>query len=162
MKDILHEIAEELDKLKSIDQAIALAIELEEEGMEYYSEKASVMKNETASKLYIFLADEEKKHSGYLMQYRESKQIPEVEFIYPKFEASFTEEFSDEKLEEVGILLAALRFEHKSEYFYTELAKRAEDDEQRAFFEKVAAAERGHYMIIDELLGAATEFRMQT
>jgi rubrerythrin len=162
MKDILHEIAEELDNLKSLDEAIALAIELEEEGMEYYSEKASVMKNETASKLYMFLADEEKKHSGYLQQYRESKNIPEVEFTYPKFEASFSEEFSDEKLEEIGILLAALRFEHKSEYFYMELAKRAESEDQKVFFEQVAAAERGHYRIIDELLGEATQFRMQT
>lgn len=162
MKDILHEIAEELDHLDSLDEAIALAIELEEEGMAYYSEKASVMKNETASRLYVFLAGEEKKHAGYLKQYRESKKVPEVEFNYPEFEASFSEEFSDEKLEEIGILLAALRFEHKSEYFYTELAKRAEDDDQRIFFEKVAAAERGHYIIIDELLGEATQFRMQT
>ncbi|ETA67749.1 MAG: hypothetical protein PWQ51_1430 [Methanolobus sp.] len=162
MKDILQEIAEELDHLKSLDEAIALAIELEEEGMAYYSEKASVMKNATASKLYVFLADEEKKHAGYLQKYRESKNIPEVEFTYPKFEASFSEEFSDEKLEEIGILLAALRFEHKSEYFYMELAKRAESEEQKVFFEQVAAAERGHYMIIDELLDDATQFRMQT
>ncbi|WP_319509030.1 ferritin family protein [uncultured Methanolobus sp.] len=162
MKDILHDIAEELDKLKSMDQAIGMAIELEEEGMEYYAEKASLMKNETASKLYVFLAGEEKKHAEYLKQYRESKHIPEVEFTFPKFKASFTEEFSDEKLEEIGILLAALRFEHKSEYFYMELANRADDEEQSLFFEKIAAAERGHYQIIDELLGAATEFRMQT
>ncbi|MDG6243017.1 MAG: ferritin family protein [Methanolobus sp.] len=162
MKDILKEIAEELDQLETLDEAIALAIELEEEGMAYYSEKASVMKNETASKLYMFLTEEEKKHAEYLKQYRDTKKVPEVEFSYPKFEASFTEEFSDEKLEEIGILLAALRFEHKSEYFYTELAKRTDDEEQRIFYEKVAAAERGHYMIIDELLDAATEFRMQT
>lgn len=162
MKDILHEIAEELDQLKSMDQAIGMAIELEEEGMKYYSEKASMMKNEAAREIYKFLAEEEKKHADYLKQFRESKQIPEVEFTFPKFKASFTEEFSDETLQEIGILLAALRFERKSEYFYIELADRADNEEQRVFFEKIAAAERGHYQIVDELLAAETEFRMQT
>ncbi|MDY0387003.1 MAG: ferritin family protein [Methanolobus sp.] len=162
MKDILQEIAEELDQLKSMDQAIGMAIELEEEGMKYYSEKASMTKNEAARELYNFLANEEKKHAQYLEQFRESKQIPEVEFSFPKFKASFKEEFSDETLKEIGILLGALRFEHKSEYFYIELADRADNEEQRLFFEKIAAAERGHYQIIDELLAAETEFRMQT
>ncbi len=163
MKDVLHEIAEELGKLDSIDEAIAMAIDIEEEGMGYYSEKASVIGNEAASKLYLFLAEEEKKHAEYLKQYRENRKIPEIEFNYPKFKASFKEEFSDEKLEEIGILLAALRFERKNEYFYMELAKKSSDDDaQRVFFEKMAAVERSHYMIIDELLDSATEFRMQT
>ncbi len=43
-----------------------------------------------------------------------------------------------------------------------EMAKRAENNDQIKFFEDVAAAERMHYRIIDELLGAATDFRMQT
>jgi erythrin-vacuolar iron transport family protein len=162
MKDILKEIADELDQLGSIDKAIAMAIELEDEGREYYLEKASSLNNQAARDLYRFLADEEQKHAGYLKQYREQKKAPVVEFHYPQFKDSFTEEFSGNKLEEIGILLAALRFEHKSEYFYTELAKRAEDNEQKVFFENVAAAERGHYRIIDELLESATEFRMQT
>lgn len=162
MKDILKEIADELDRLGSVDEAIAVAIELENEGREYYLEEASSMDNATVKDLYMFLADEEKKHAEYLHQYREQKKAPVVEFNYPEFKASFTEEFSGKKLGEIGVLLAALRFEHKSEYFYTELAKRTDDEEQRTFFENVAAAERGHYRIIDELLEAATEFRMQT
>jgi rubrerythrin len=162
MKDTLKEIADELDQLGSIDEAIAMAIELENEGREYYLEKASSMSNAVARDLYTFLAEEEKKHAEYLRQYREQKKAPIVEFDYPDFKASFAEEFSGKKLEEVGILLAALRFEHKSEYFYAELAKRADDEDQRIFFENVAAAERGHYRIIDELLEWATEFRMQT
>ncbi|MCQ6962555.1 ferritin family protein [Methanolobus chelungpuianus] len=162
MKDVLKEISDKLDKLGSVDEAIAMAIELENEGREYYMEKASGMSSETVMGLYIFLADEEKKHAEYLRQYREQKKAPVVEFSYPDFKASFTKEFSGKELGEISILLAALRFEHKSEYFYTELARRTDDEEQKAFFENVAAAERGHYRIIDELLEAATEFRMQT
>ncbi|KXS44890.1 ferritin family protein [Methanolobus zinderi] len=162
MKDVLHEIAEKLDRLESIDEAIAMAIELEEEGREYYLERASSMEHETGKSLYKFLADEEKKHAEYLRQYRESKKAPVVEFEYPDFKASFREEFSDKTLEEVGVLLGALRFEHKSEFFYEELAKKATDQEQKEFFENMEDVERSHYRIIEELLDYATQFRMQT
>ncbi len=162
MKDVLHEIVEKLDQLKSMDEAIAMAIDLEEEGRAYYLDRLSKMKNPAAISIYKFLADEEEKHAQYLKQFRDSKETPEIDFHIPEFKASFTEEFSNEELEEIGILLAALRFEHKSELFYMEMANRAENENQVKFFEDVAAAERMHYSIIDELLEAATEFRMQT
>ncbi|TGC11054.1 ferritin family protein [Methanolobus halotolerans] len=162
MKDVLHEIADELDRMESIDEAIAMAIELEEEGRKYYLEKASAMEHATGTNLYMFLAEEEKKHAEYLRHYRESKKAPVVEFNYPEFKVSFKEEFSGKTLEEVGILLAALRFEHKSEYFYAELAKRSTDEEQKKFFESMEDVERSHYRIIEELLEYETQFRMQT
>lgn len=162
MKDVLQEIVEKLDQLGSMDEAIAMAIDLEEEGRTYYLDKSSKMKNQAAISIYNFLAEEEKKHADYLRQYRDSKETPEIDFHIPDFKASFAEEFSSEDLQEIGILLAALRFEHRSEFFYMEMANRAEDDVQKKFFEDVAAAERIHYSIIDELLSAATDFRMQT
>jgi rubrerythrin len=162
MKDVLQEIVKELDGLKSMDEAIAMAIDLEEEGRAYYLDKSSKMKNQAAISIYKFLADEEKKHAEYLQQFRDSGETPNIEFHVPEFKASFTEEFSNEDLQEIGILLAALRFEHKSELFYMEMANRADNEKQVNFFEDVAAAERIHYSIIDELLSAATEFRMQT
>ncbi|MBN2109480.1 MAG: ferritin family protein [Methanosarcinaceae archaeon] len=162
MKDVLHEIADELDRLESMDDAIAMAIELEEEGREYYLEKASAMEHATGTDIYMFLADEEKKHADYLRHLRESSKVPVVEFTYPDFKASFKEEFSDKLLEEIGILLGALRFEHKSEFFYEELAKRATDEEQKKFFKDMEDVERSHYRIIEELLEYATQFRMQT
>ncbi|WP_406660089.1 ferritin family protein [Methanolobus sp. ZRKC3] len=162
MKDVLQEIVEELDKLGSMDEAIALAIDLEEKGRAYYLDKASEMKNPGAVNIYNFLAGEEKKHLEYLIKYRDSREVPEMEHHVPEFKESLMEEFSDEEMQEIGILLGALRFEHKSEFFYMEMAKRAEDENQRKFFEDVAAAERIHYSIIDDLLGAASGFRMQT
>jgi rubrerythrin len=55
-----------------------------------------------------------------------------------------------------------MRHERKSEYFYSELAKRTKDDIQRNFFEMLAVYERGHYELIDNYLEEITSFRMQT
>ncbi len=71
-------------------------------------------------------------------------------------------EFTENNLEEIGIMLGTLRFERKSEYFYLELEKKATEKEEQEFFSKIAKVERGHYELIDGLLDEATGFRMQT
>ncbi|MFA0821431.1 MAG: ferritin family protein [Methanomethylovorans sp.] len=163
MKDVLHEISEELDQLNTLEEAVDVAIKLEEDGRAYYLKKAESMQNPAARELYTFLAGEEKKHAEMLRKFLNGDmKAAHAEHHFPDFTPSLTQEFSDKKLEEIGILLAALRFEYKSEYFYMELGKRATKPEQKEFFEKIAAAERGHYRLIDEMLQNATEFRMQT
>lgn len=163
MKDVLQEISEQLDKLDTLEEAIDVAIKLEEDGREYYLEKSGSMSNPAAREMYAFLAGEEKKHADMLRKFKNGDMsAAHVEHLFPDFTPSLTQEFSDKKLEEIGILLAALRFEYKSEYFYMELGKRATEPEQKEFFDRIAAAERGHYRLIDEMLQAATEFRMQT
>ena len=65
-------------------------------------------------------------------------------------------------LGDAGILLAAMRHERKSEDFYSELAKKTEDENQRNFFQMLSRYEREHYEIIDSYLENVTSFRMQT
>ncbi|WP_214044073.1 ferritin family protein [Methanomethylovorans sp.] len=163
MKDVLEEISEQLDQLDTLEEAIDVAIKLEEDGMAYYLEKSGSMTNPAAREMYAFLAEEEKKHAEMLRKFKNGdKKAAHVKHHFPDFTPSLTQEFSDKKLEEIGILLAALRFEYKSEYFYMELGRRATDPEQKEFFDRIAAAEREHYRLIDEMLQASTEFRMQT
>nr|WP_304364415.1 ferritin family protein [Methanosarcina sp. KYL-1] len=89
--------------------------------------------------------------------------MPEVEIEVPSGQ-SFTPEFVEKetRLGAIGILLAAMRHERKSEYFYSELAKQAGDEARKKFFEMLAGYERVHYELIDNYLEAVTEFRMQT
>lgn len=162
MKDIVEEITEELDKFETVQDAVDMAIKLEEDGRAYYLENMETMENPNARELYLFLAEEEKKHAEILRQFKDGNYTGHEAHDFPDFTPLLNQEYSDKKLEEVGVLLAALRFEYKSEYLYTELAKRSDNPEQKLFFEKIAAAERGHYKLIDELLEDATQFRMQT
>ena len=162
MSDVLKDISGTIEELKTFDDVLEMAISMEEQGREFYLERASTIKSVETIGLYNYLAEEEGHHADYLRQYRKDKTVPDVRSNAPDFKTSFSVEFIDDRLGEIGVLLAALRFERKSEYFYTELSKRAENEEQREFFDKLASFERGHYELIDGFLGESTQFRMQT
>lgn len=162
MTNILDEIDKNLDNIESIEEAIDMAITLEQQGREFYLDMASRIKNPGVRDMYEYLADEEKKHEEYLKQFQNDVSIVvEEEEDLPDFKVSFSSEF-DDRLDEIGVLLGALRLERKSEYFYKKLAEMTGDMEQKQFFEKIASVERGHYEIIDGVLDTATGFRMQT
>ncbi|MCL7411537.1 MAG: ferritin family protein [Methanosarcinaceae archaeon] len=162
MSDLLKDISGTIEGLKTFDDVLDVSITLEEQGREFYLEKASTIKSVETIGLYNYLAEEEGHHADYLRQYRKDKNVPKVRSNAPDFKTSFSMEFIDGRLGEIGVLLAALRLERKSEYFYTELSKRADNEEQRDFFNKLASFERGHYELIDGFLGESTQFRMQT
>ena len=162
MNDLMKDISGIIDELKTFDDVLDMAISMEEQGREFYLEKASTIKNVEVVGLYNYLAGEEGKHGDYLRQYRKDKIVPDVRSNAPDFKTSFSVEFIDDRLGEIGVLLAALRLERKSEYFYTELSKRADNEAQRDFFDKLATFERGHYELVDGFLEESTQFRMQT
>ncbi|MEA1984079.1 MAG: ferritin family protein [Euryarchaeota archaeon] len=162
MKDILKEVSLELENIGSIEDAVGVAISLEDQGHDFYLEKGDLSKNPGTKKAYEFLAEEEKHHAQYLQKFLDGRDVEMSESRIPDFRGSLNKEFSGNNLEEIAILLGALRFERKSEYFYIELEKIATDESQKEFFSKIANVERDHYEIIDSLLDEATDFRMQT
>jgi rubrerythrin len=168
MKSAFKNTVEEVRNLKGIEEALALAIERETEARDFYMQKAAQMERPKFRELYEYLADEEVKHLGYLEEYRDKKRLPAISTEVPSGQ-SFSPEFDPGRtkvgeitLGDAGILLAAMRHERKSEDFYSELAKRAEDERQRDFFQMLSMYERGHYELIDSYLEEVTGFRMQT
>lgn len=168
MKSAYQDTIDEVRNLKGIEEAIALAIEREKEAKDFYLQQATLMENPKFKELYEHLAGEELKHLSYLEQYRDKKELPIVSTEVPSGQ-SFSPEFNTARtkggeitLGDAGILLAAMRHERKSEDFYSELAKRAEAENQRNFFEMLAKYERSHYELIDSYLENVTRFRMQT
>ncbi|WP_410507566.1 ferritin family protein [Methanosarcina hadiensis] len=168
MKSAYQDTLDEVKNLKGIEEALALAIEREIEARDFYMQKAALMEDPRFKQLYKHLADEEVKHLGYLTEYRDKKELPAVSTEVPSGQ-SFSPEFDPARtkggeitLGDAGILLAAMRHERKSEDFYSELAKRAEDEKQKDFFQMLSRYERGHYELIDSYLEEVTRFRMQT
>lgn len=168
MKSAYQDTIEEVKNLKGIEEAIALAIEREIEARDFYIRQAARMENPKFKELYEQLAGEEVKHRSYLEEYRDKKELPTISTEVPSGQ-SFSPEFDPARtkvgeitLGDAGILLAAMRHERKSEDFYSELAKRAEDENQRSFFEMLSRYERSHYELIDSYLEDVTQFRMQT
>lgn len=168
MKSAYQETVEEVKNLKGIEEAIALAIEREKEAKDFYLQQAALMENPKFKELYEELAAEEVKHLGYLENYRDKKELPVISTEVPSGQ-SFSPEFDVSRtkvgeitLGDAGILLAAMRHERKSEDFYSEMAKKVDDEAQKKFFEMLSRYERGHYEIIDSYLEYITQFRMQT
>jgi len=160
--NMMEDITKELDNLNTIEEAVEMAISLEDQGRDFYLEKAEATKEVAIREMFEFLAEEEIKHAEYLHNFLKENNMEIMVSEMPGFRKTLSEEFSGERMEEVGILLAALRFERKSENFYAVLAKRTDDPEQKEFFEKLSMVERGHYELIDGLLEESTQFRMQT
>lgn len=163
MEDTFKEVIEEVSKLDTIEAAIALASKREKDAKAFYLEKAGATDDVQLKELYTYLGEEESKHLGYLKAYREKLELPDEEAKVPGTQ-SFTPEFkqADTQLGTIGVLIAAMRHERKSEYFYAELAKQAGNESRRKFFEMLAGYEREHYELIDNYLESMTEFRMQT
>lgn len=168
MKSSYKETVEEVRNLKGIEEAVALAIEREIEARDFYMQQADLMENPKFKELYKHLADEEVMHIGYLEGYRDKKELPTLSTEVPSGQ-SFSPEFDVGQtktgkitLGDAGILLAAMRHERKSEDFYSEMAKRVEDETQKKFFEMLSGYERSHYEVIDSYLENITQFRMQT
>ena len=168
MKSTYQNVVEEVKNLKSIEEAVALAIEREKEAKDFYLSKAALMDRPKFKELYEYLANEEVKHLSYLEGYRDKRELPVTSTEIPSGQ-SFTPEFDIGRIKggeitlgDAGILLAALRHERKSEDFYSEVAKKVEEEDLRKFFEMLAGYERGHYELIDSFLDDITSFRMQT
>jgi rubrerythrin len=168
MRSAYQDVIEEVKNLRGIEEAVSLAIEREKEARDFYLSKAALMDNPKFKELYEYLANEEVKHLSYLEKYRDKRELPITSTEIPSGQ-SFTPEFDighikrgDITLGDAGILVAAMRHERKSEDFYSEVAKKVEDESLRKFFEMLAGFERGHYELIDSFLDDITRFRMQT
>lgn len=165
-RDVAKDVEEIVDKLNSLDDILAMAMSIENEGQKFYEKHAVETDYETARDLYKYLAKEEAKHAAYMKAYvkahMEGNNIPTITAGDITFTQSFSKEFTDKHFDELGVLLSALRMERRSEYFYTQLASLTEDKEQREMFDKLAFFECEHYELIDYMIEIATQFRMQT
>ena len=76
MRSAYQDVIEEVKNLRGIEEAVALAIEREKEARDFYLSKAALMDNPKFKELYVYLADEEVKHLGYLEKYRDKRELP--------------------------------------------------------------------------------------
>ncbi|MDR6222793.1 ferritin family protein [Methanococcoides alaskense] len=152
-----------LGSIDSIEDAVRLGISFEDQGRDFYLESAGNTSDPAAKDMFLYLAEEEKKHAQYLVNYLEGEILLfDNVSDAPDFKSAFSSEFVGDDIGEVGAMLAAMRLERKTEDLYKMLSKNADDAEQKKFFEELALVERGHYDLIDGFLESSTQFRMQT
>lgn len=162
MRDVMKDVENIVGRFNSLDEILNMAVVIEDEGRQFYEKHARDTDNEAAKGLYDYLAKEEAKHGAYIREYMTGGNIPTIKPGDITFKPSFTQEFMGNSLDELGVLLGALRLERKNEYFYAKLASTVKDKAQQEMFDILASFERGHYELIDYIIENTTEFRMQT
>jgi rubrerythrin len=163
MEDIMADIEEMMKSLKTVEDAINLALTIENQGLKFYSEKANSVVSIQAKDLFIYLAAEEAKHIEHLNNFGKKGDASSIRNVdSAEFTPSFEIEFTGAKPGEMDVLMGALGFEQKNENFYKKLAAQANDPDQKEFFTLMTSFEHEHLELIDDFIEAATQFRMQT
>ena len=136
------------------------AMEIELNGIELYRTAAEKTADHQAREMFNFLADEEVKHFELLKKmYDEINNGNKTEIKLPiqgkpKFGKIFSEKFMENlkgKNYEYSVLTTGLLLEQNSQEFYRKQKELAEDEEEKALFEKLEKWESSHYqMLFDE------------
>ncbi len=132
------------------------AIQLEQEGVDYYEEQAAKHPNTAISNIFMLLADAERRHEAAIREYQEKKQFQIPEDSEPLEKTFFVD--ADDVDNEIylvpqalDVYLTALDFELKAIDMYKGLLAETEDEAEIALLEWLIEEERDHYFQLDKL-----------
>lgn len=136
------------------------AIDFEIENREFYEECAANTSHDELKKVFLELAEEEKKHENIVRQLKENKEVDEVDTgILPKAKEAFDKiadnmPTGDDVMpeEQVDVYKKAINLETKSYEFYQERAEEADSELVKKTFNRLAEEEKKHERIIDSII----------
>lgn len=153
-----------IDVIKGVD----IAIQLEKDSIQYYTEKAKVIESKDTAKLLGFVKKEEYMHLSMLEKLKDNLTKnkpwitadklgkPHVTEIYGAKDLPAIRQDSGD----VGVLLGAARAEEAARNFYEEFSKRIGDEKGKAFFKHLAEFEQTHYNLFSGIL-ESSEVRVE-
>lgn len=133
------------------------AMQMEKDGEDLYRDLAQKSENIGIKNIFNMLADDEVKHYKVFedMKKDEKPQMADTKvltsaknvFTQLKEEGKF-----DQKAAELELYRKAQELEKKSEEFYLQKAGEAEDPYQKEMILKIAAEEKKHYFLLDNIV----------
>jgi rubrerythrin len=133
------------------------AMQLEKDGETFYRELAQKSDDPGIKNIFNILADDEVKHYKIFEDMKKEAQ-PEMAATQVLTDAKnvFTQlkeggKF-DYKLPQIDLYKEAQGLEKKTEDFYREKAKEAENEYQKGMLLKIAEEEKKHYFLIDNII----------
>ena len=146
---------------KARSDALKIAIDTENEGLEMYQKASEKASNPVAKKMFLGLGEDEKAHlkmieeiaqgmgmSAALEVARQGTPLERMNTIFTEAKDDVTERLAA-SADEFEAIRIAMDFEERGYRFCTQAAKDAEDADQRALFERLAREENDHYRILD-------------
>jgi rubrerythrin len=135
------------------------AIKMEQDGEKYYRSLNSHIDHRGLSSLLNALADDEVKHAQVLQAMASGsngKQMPESSVLSTAKnvfqEIIDSDNIPDADSDIISLLEKALELERQSEQFYLEKEREITELDDRQIFQSIAAEEKKHYCLIEELI----------
>lgn len=109
-----------------LGEYIEVAIEREENAYAFYTDLAEQVSDASAREVVLWIAEEEKKHRAFLVDFRDQGKGPEAmrlsDVVYYKIAEHLEEPEVSEDMKPEDVFLVASHREFKSHQFYTQLA----------------------------------------
>jgi rubrerythrin len=153
-----------------LKEAFKKAILGEIEGRELYAMAAEKVSDTKAKEVFSKLSQEENLHFEYLQKMAEAYfsgqpvEVPKLGKLETFADAEspiFTREFKEfvkDRHFEIATLSIGIKLELEAVAAYREMAKNADNDELKRFFQELAEWENGHYQALRRQIGFLQEF----
>ncbi|WP_422486928.1 ferritin-like domain-containing protein [Gudongella sp. DL1XJH-153] len=137
---------------------VEFAIQMEIDGENYYREQAEKNKGNALEKVFLNLADDEKKHADLVKKYADAMDYSlDEKNAFVEFESVFKSE-SDFKVEakvdpnQLDAYRLALKKEQESIDLYKKMNEEAETEKGKKLFDYLVRQEEYHYKIFDDMV----------
>ncbi len=142
------------DFLVFIMNAIEIAIRMETDGIKFYNEAAEKTRNPVGKKMFLTIAEDEKRHLETLSQIFKGLSISCKDFSPMKNIKTVFASLKDEMLKRVQATMdeleafkIAMQMEKEGLEFYTKAASEATTEKEKTLFEALIKEEQDHYNI---------------
>jgi len=146
---------------KTPSEALRLALEMEQDGLEMYDKAAGRVSHPAGKRMFQGLAEDERAHvrmieeiargmglSAALKEARRGTPKERMKTIFTEAKDSVSQRLAP-STDEFQALRIALDFERKGYEFYAQAAKDSSDPDHKALFEKLAGEENEHFRILE-------------
>ncbi|MFW6457633.1 MAG: ferritin-like domain-containing protein [Planctomycetota bacterium] len=141
----------------SIEEAIQLARKMELDGIEFYGKAADNAGNPQAQKFFESLQSDEQRHLDIVEKIGKGMGVDVEGMGMPADNIKTVFSSADQEIaageqataEEKEAVEMALGMEEESYDLYEEAAEKTNDDEQKSLFERLAAEENQHFVMLE-------------
>lgn len=134
--------------------SIEIAVRMETDAIKFYTEAADKTSNPVGKKMFLSIAEDEKRHLKYLdaiikdlnIQLSDVNPIQNIQTIFESMKSSLMKKVSATN-DEMEAFKIAMQMEKEGVEFYKNLLSDSKNDKEKELFKKLISEEEKHYAI---------------
>lgn len=144
--------------------AIQIAIKMEKDAIEFYSEASEKAKHLVGKKMFLSIAEDEKRHLEMLSQILKEMNVTikdvnpmnNMKTVFETLKDKMQEKIQATK-DELDAFSIAMHMEKEGIAFYKKAGSEAKTDKEKALFERLVKEEQQHYDIFSNTYNFLTD-----